>query len=52
MARKKKHPVTRVRRRWVRNPVTKPHSTPKGAKGYDRLRKRADLQEHLEANDE
>ncbi len=38
--------VSRPRRRrtWAIRPVTRPHSTPKGEKGYDRRRARRALQ--------
>ncbi|MBI5167620.1 MAG: hypothetical protein HY998_07765 [candidate division NC10 bacterium] len=35
-----KIPRPKVRRTWVRTPVTKPHSTPKGKKGYHRPKER------------
>jgi hypothetical protein len=40
MAAKKKHPVAKIHRRWGRKPLEKPHSTPKGRKGYDRRTER------------
>jgi len=37
--RKKRTPlILRLRRRWTRSPIQRPHSTKKGAKGYDRRR--------------
>jgi len=36
---KKRTPlILRLRRRWTRSPVQRPHSTKKGDKGYDRRR--------------
>lgn len=35
-----KVPRPKVRRTWTRSPVSKPHSTPKGKKGYHRSRER------------
>ena len=35
---KRKPSILRVRRRWTRSPVERPHSTKKGAKGYQRKR--------------
>jgi hypothetical protein len=52
MARRKKkprkHPASRVRKRWTRNPVQKPHSTKKGRKGYDRDEADADTRDRIE----
>ena len=36
------------RRKWTRNPVQKPHSTPKGKKGYDRKKDRKHLPDDLD----
>ena len=33
---KKARNKIRIRRTWTRSPVQKPHSTPKGVKGYNR----------------
>lgn len=32
-----KNPIPKIRKTWSRNPVERPHSTPKGAKGYKRV---------------
>jgi len=34
------------RRKWTRSPAQKPHSTPKGKKGYDRKSDRKRLRDH------
>jgi hypothetical protein len=33
---------------WSRSPVQRPHSTPKGLKGYDRKRAKKELRKGLE----
>jgi hypothetical protein len=40
------------RQSWDRNPVQRPHSTPKGGKGYDRRSGKADLRREIERLDE
>ena len=44
--RRKKPPLPR--RKWSRNPAQKPHSTPKGDKGYDREREKKRKREETE----
>ena len=44
---KKKKPKL-PRRKWTRSPVQKPHSTPKGKKGYRRTEGRKGVQEEVE----
>jgi len=48
---KRKKPKT-PRRRWPRNPVQKPHSTPKGEKGYDRARDKDRVRDELDEDDQ
>ncbi len=46
----KQRKVSRPRRRrtWAIRPVTRPHSTPKGEKGYDRQRLRRPIRDEGE----
>ena len=37
----------RPRRTWDRDPVQRPHGTPRGKKGYDRGRDKEELRRHI-----
>jgi len=39
---------SKPRQTWDRNPVQRPHSTPKGEKGYDRKREKEELRREIE----
>jgi len=48
-SRKKKKKPSPPRRKWTRSPVQKPHSTPKGKRGYDRKAERKRLRREEQA---
>jgi hypothetical protein len=50
--RKKPKKPRKPRQTWDRKPVQRPHSTPKGGKGYDRRREKEELRKQIERLDE